>query len=64
MAITTEQRSAIVADYKTSEGDTGSPQVQVALLTARIKDLTEHFKAHIIVSGSGDVLASISVLER
>ncbi|PIW58171.1 MAG: 30S ribosomal protein S15 [Piscirickettsiaceae bacterium CG12_big_fil_rev_8_21_14_0_65_44_934] len=37
----------MVADYATSEGDTGSPEVQVALLTHRITYLTEHFKTHI-----------------
>lgn len=45
--LTSEQRAAIVADYATSEGDTGSPEVQVALLTHRITYLTEHFKTHI-----------------
>lgn len=44
--ITVEQRQAIIADYKTSDNDTGSPEVQVALLTARITNLTEHFKTH------------------
>lgn len=44
--ITVEQRQAIIADYKTSDNDTGSPEVQVALLTARISNLTEHFKTH------------------
>lgn len=45
--LTPEQRAAIVAEYATSEGDTGSPEVQVALLTHRITYLTEHFKTHI-----------------
>ena len=44
--ITAEHKAQIVKDYQQSEGDTGSPEVQVALLTFRIKDLTEHFKAH------------------
>lgn len=44
--ITTEQKAAIVKEYGRSEGDTGSPEVQVALLTARINDLTAHFKEH------------------
>ncbi len=44
--ITVEQRQEIINEYKTSENDTGSPEVQVALLTARIKNLTEHFKVH------------------
>ena len=44
--ITVEQRQDIIKEYKTSENDTGSPEVQVALLTARISNLTEHFKTH------------------
>jgi small subunit ribosomal protein S15 len=46
MAITTTDKAKIVADYQRGQGDTGSPEVQVALLTARINDLTGHFKAH------------------
>ncbi len=41
-----EQKSEIVQKYQRTEGDTGSPEVQVALLTARIQDLTGHFKEH------------------
>lgn len=41
-----EQKSEIVQKYQRGEGDTGSPEVQVALLTARIQDLTGHFKEH------------------
>ena len=44
--ITAEQKSAIIAEYATKEGDTGSPEVQVAILTARINDLNEHLKVH------------------
>ncbi|UNU72596.1 30S ribosomal protein S15 [Moraxella nasovis] len=44
--LTTQDRSDIIAKYKQSENDTGSPEVQVALLTARINDLQAHFKAH------------------
>ena len=44
--ITTEQKAKIIAEYGRSEGDTGSPEVQVALLTARINDLQDHFKTH------------------
>ncbi len=44
--ITKEQKSAIIAEYATKEGDTGSPEVQVAILTARINDLNEHLKIH------------------
>jgi small subunit ribosomal protein S15 len=39
-------KSRIIADYGLAEGDTGSPEVQVAMLTQRIKDLTEHLKVH------------------
>ena len=46
MAINAEQRPQIVADNARGKGDTGSPEVQVALLTARINDLTGHFKEH------------------
>ena len=41
-----EQKNAIIEEYKTHEGDTGSPEVQIALLTKRINDLTEHLKAN------------------
>ena len=44
--ITTEMKKQIMADYARCEGDTGSPEVQVALLTARINDLQDHFKMH------------------
>lgn len=47
MAISTTDKSKIVTDYQRAQGDTGSPEVQVALLTARINDLTGHFKAHV-----------------
>ncbi len=46
MALTQEQKKTIMADYATVESDTGSPEVQVAMLTKRIKDLTEHLKTH------------------
>ena len=46
MAVTTETRAKTVADYQRAKGDTGSPEVQVALLTERINMLTEHFKTH------------------
>lgn len=42
--ISKEKKQAIMAEYGRSEGDTGSPEVQVAILTARIKELTEHLK--------------------
>jgi small subunit ribosomal protein S15 len=46
MAITKEQKQEIIDQYGRGDGDTGSPEVQIALLTARINDLTEHFKTH------------------
>lgn len=46
MAQTTEIKSRIVGEYRVHETDTGSPEVQVALLTNRISELTEHFKIH------------------
>ncbi len=46
MALNVEQKKIIIDDYKQHESDTGSPEVQVALLTKRINDLTEHFKTH------------------
>lgn len=44
--ITKEQKQAIINEYGRCEGDTGSPEVQVAVLTARIEELTEHLKVH------------------
>ena len=46
MALTAEQKAEIVAEYALSEGDTGSPEVQVALLTTNINQLQDHFKEH------------------
>jgi len=46
MSITPERRQALIKEYGSKEGDTGSPEVQVALLTERIVNLTEHFKSH------------------
>ena len=44
--LTKEQKEAIIKEYGRSEGDTGSPEVQIALLTTRINELTEHLKEH------------------
>ena len=44
--LTKQKKTQIVGEYKTHEGDTGSPEVQIALLTKQINELTEHFKAH------------------
>lgn len=46
MALSNQQKAEIVKDYQRDESDTGSPEVQVALLTARITDLSDHFKTH------------------
>lgn len=46
MALGSEQKSAIISEYQLSGSDTGSPEVQVALLTHRINDLSRHFKSH------------------
>ncbi|MFZ9501534.1 MAG: 30S ribosomal protein S15 [Beijerinckiaceae bacterium] len=47
MSITDERKQALVNEYATKPGDTGSPEVQVAILTERIANLTEHFKTHV-----------------
>jgi small subunit ribosomal protein S15 len=44
--MTPEEKAKIIEEFKRHDGDTGSPEVQIALLTARIKHLTEHFKVH------------------
>ena len=44
--ISKEQKAELIAKYGNGEGDTGSPEVQIAILTARINDLNEHFKTH------------------
>lgn len=46
MSITAERKNELVKEYATKPGDTGSPEVQVAILTERIANLTEHFKSH------------------
>ena len=47
MSITAERKSALIKEHAHKSGDTGSPEVQVAILTERINNLTEHFKAHV-----------------
>ena len=44
--LTKEKKEKIIGDYRTGDADTGSPEVQVALLTTRINELTSHFKSH------------------
>ena len=46
MSITAEKKTEVVGEYAIKQGDTGSPEVQVAVLTTRIVNLTEHFKTH------------------
>lgn len=47
MSITIDQKARVVRDYQRTEADTGSPEVQIALLTIRINDLIGHFKTHV-----------------
>ncbi|WP_371156692.1 30S ribosomal protein S15 [Jannaschia sp. 2305UL9-9] len=46
MSITIEEKNRLIKEFATKEGDTGSPEVQIAILTSRIATLTEHFKTH------------------
>ncbi len=46
MSITAERKGELIGEFATNKGDTGSPEVQVSILTERIKNLTEHFKTH------------------
>ncbi len=46
MSITAERKAELIKEYATKEGDTGSPEVQVAILTERIRNLTDHFQVH------------------
>jgi small subunit ribosomal protein S15 len=47
MSVTAERKQALITEYAVKTGDTGSPEVQVAILTERITNLTEHFKTHV-----------------
>lgn len=46
MSISAESKTKLIQDYRVKDGDTGSPEVQIALLSERIRQLTEHFKGH------------------
>lgn len=46
MSITTEEKAKVISEFATKKDDTGSPEVQIAILTSRINTLTEHFKEH------------------
>ena len=47
MSVTTERKQEIITEFATKPGDTGSPEIQVAVLSERISNLTEHFKTHV-----------------
>jgi small subunit ribosomal protein S15 len=47
MSITTDRKQQLMKEFATKDGDTGSPEVQVAILSERISNLTEHFKSHV-----------------
>ena len=47
MAVTTQDKAKVIGDYQRAQGDTGSPEVQIALLTQRINGLTDHFKSNV-----------------
>ena len=47
MSITADRKQVLIKEYATKDGDTGSPEVQVAILSERIANLTEHFKGHV-----------------
>ena len=64
MSITAEEKAKVMKDFATKEGDTGSPEVQVAILTSRITTLTEHFKSHKKVNHSRRGLLKMVALRR
>jgi small subunit ribosomal protein S15 len=64
MSITAERKETLIKEYATKTGDTGSPEVQVAILTERISNLTEHFKTHIKDNHSRRGLLKLVSLRR
>ncbi len=64
MSITPDVKATLIKDYATGEKDTGSPEVQVAILTSRINTLTEHFKAHVKDNHSRRGLLKMVALRR
>ena len=64
MSINADRKKEIIKDFATIEGDTGSPEVQVAVLTERIKNLTEHFKDHKKANHSRQGLLKLVNLRR
>ena len=64
MSVTVERKLELVKEYATKAGDTGSPEVQVAILTERITNLTEHFKTHVKDNHSRRGLLKLVSLRR
>ena len=64
MSITLERKGALIKEYGTKAGDTGSPEVQVAILTERIVNLTGHFKTHVKDNHSRRGLLKLVSLRR
>jgi len=64
MSITAERKDALIKEYGTKAGDTGSPEVQVAILTERIVNLTDHFKTHVKDNHSRRGLLKLVSLRR
>ena len=64
MSITAERKDALIKEYGTKAGDTGSPEVQVAILTERIANLTGHFKTHVKDNHSRRGLSKLVSLRR
>ena len=64
MSISAERKQALIAEYATAPGDTGSPEVQVAILSERIANLTEHFKSHVKDNHSRRGLLKLVSLRR
>jgi small subunit ribosomal protein S15 len=64
MSITAERRQALIKEYGVKAGDTGSPEVQVAILTERISNLTDHFKTHVKDNHSRRGLLKLVSLRR
>jgi small subunit ribosomal protein S15 len=64
MSITAERKQAVITEYATAPGDTGSPEVQVAILSERIAHLTEHFKTHVKDNHSRRGLLKLVSLRR
>jgi small subunit ribosomal protein S15 len=64
MSITAEKKAEVLKEFATKEGDTGSPEVQIAILSSRIETLTEHFKTHTKDNHSRRGLLKLVALRR